>query len=56
MDLDGLRKYGYTKKISDFINNNINNLRQQDQTIVNVVFQDRLAPIPPKYGIWAFGK
>ena len=56
MDLDGLRKYGYTKKISDFISNNINNLKQQDQTIINVVFQDRLAPIPPKYGIWAFGK
>ena len=56
MDLDGLRNYGYSKKIEDFINKNKNKLTQQDQTIVNVVFQDRLSPIPPKYGIWAFSE
>ena len=56
MDLEALRKYGYTKKINDFINNNKYRLIQQDQTIVNVLFQDKLAPIPPKYGLWAFVK
>ena len=54
IDLQGLRKYNYTKKIEDFISKNKNRLIQQDQTIVNVVMQDRLGPIPPKYGIWAF--
>ena len=26
---------------------------QHDQTIINVVLQGRISPIPPKYGIWA---
>ena len=56
MDLDGIRKYGYSKKIEEFISKNRNNLKQQDQTIINVVFQDRIAPIPPKYGIWAWSE
>ena len=56
MDLDGIRKYGYSKKISDFIAKNRHNLKQQDQTIINVVFQDRIAPIPPRYGIWAWSE
>ena len=54
MDLDGLRRYGYSKKIEDFIAKNKNKLKQQDQTVLNVVMQDRLAPLPPQYGIWAF--
>ena len=54
IDLESLRKYGYTKIINDFIKNNLNRLDQQDQTIINVVFQDKIAPIPPKYGMWAF--
>ena len=54
MDLDGLRRYGYSKKIEDFIAKNKNKLRQQDQTVLNVVMQDRLKPLPPQYGIWAF--
>ena len=56
MDLDGIRKYGYSKKIEEFISKNRNNLKQQDQTIINVVFQDRIAPIPPRYGIWAWSE
>ena len=56
MDLNGIRKYGYSKKIEEFISKNRNNLKQQDQTIINVVFQDRIAPIPPKYGIWAWSE
>ena len=56
MDLDGIRKYGYSKKIEEFIAKNRNNLKQQDQTIINVVFQDRIAPIPPRYGIWAWSE
>ena len=42
------------KKIEDFIINNKHRLIQQDQTILNVVMQDRIAPFPPKFGIWAF--
>ena len=54
IDLRGLRKYKYSKKIRYFIYKNRNNLIQHDQTIVNFVMQDRLGPIPPKYGVWNF--
>ena len=53
IDLDGLRKYDYSKKIKDFISKNKKRLKQHDQTIINVVMQDRISPLPPKYGIWA---
>ena len=53
MNLDYLRKYDYIKKIEDFIDKNKNRLYQEDQTIINVVMQDKIAPLPPKYGIWA---
>ena len=54
IDLESLRKFNYTDKINDFIEKNRDRLNQHDQTIINVVFQDKLAPIPPKYGMWAF--
>lgn len=54
MDLEALRKYDYSKKINDFITNYRNKLDQHDQTIINVVFQGKIAPLPPKYGMWAW--
>ena len=55
LDLEFLRKYDYSKKIEEFIKKNKGKLNQQDQTIINVVMQDRIAPLPPKYGMWAWG-
>ena len=52
IDLDGLRKNDYSKKIEDFISQYKENLTQHDQTIINVVMQERIAPIPPKFGVW----
>ena len=54
IDLEGLRKFGYTQKVEKFIFKNWNKLTQHDQTVINVVLQDKIAPIPPKYGVWAF--
>ena len=54
MDLEGLRIFHYSQKINDFINKNKGKLTQHDQTIINVVMQGQIAPIPPKYGIWAW--
>ena len=54
MDLDGLRKYGYSKRIKDFIDKNKKRLVQHDQTIINAVMQGKISPLPPKYGIWGW--
>jgi len=52
MDLIGLRKYQFSKKVQNFISKYRKNLIQHDQTIINVVMQKRIALLPPKYGIW----
>ena len=54
MDLDGMRKYGYSQKIKDFIDKNKKRLVQHDQTIINVVMKGMISPLPPKYGIWGW--
>ena len=54
LDLDALRKNNITEKINKFIEENLGNLHQHDQTIINVVCQGHTAPLPPKYGIWCF--
>ena len=54
MDLDALRKNNMTEKFNKFIAEQRGNINQQDQTIINVVCQDKISTLPPKYGIWCF--
>ena len=54
MDLDSLRKNNITEKFNKFIAEQRENINQQDQTIINVVLQDKISTLPPKYGIWCF--
>ena len=54
MDLDALRKNNMTEKFNKFIEENRDNINQHDQTIINVVCQDKISTLPPKYGIWCF--
>jgi len=56
LDLDGLRKNNITEKFNNFIIKNINKINQHDQTIINVVCQDKIGVLPPKYGMWNFEK
>ena len=56
INLKGLRQYEYSKKIADFISKYQDRLIQHDQTIINVVFQNRIALLPPRYGTWDFDK
>ena len=56
LDLESLRKYGYSQKIENFTKNYIGKLFYQDQTVINVVMQDRIGVLPPKYGVWAWRK
>ena len=54
LDLDALRKNNITEKFNNFIIKNINKINQHDQTIINVVCQDKIGVLPPKYGMWNF--
>ena len=54
MDLDALRKNNMGEKFAKFMKEEKEKINQHDQTIVNVVCQGHIAPLPPKYGIWCF--
>ena len=42
------------EKMNKFINDNLGKINQHDQTVINVVCQNNIATLPPKYGIWSF--
>ena len=54
MDLSGLRQNNYTAKFKEFLDKNIGNIDQHDQTTINVVCQEKISILPPKYGLWNF--
>ena len=54
LDLDALRKNNMEEKMNKFINDNLGNIYQHDQTVINVVCQNNIAPLPPKFGMWGF--
>ena len=54
MDLDALRKNNMTQKFEKFMVEEKDRINQHDQTIINVVCQNNIAPLPPKYGMWCF--
>ena len=54
MDLEALRKNDMNKKFEKFMVEQKDNINQHDQTIINVVCQGKIAPLPPKYGMWCF--
>lgn len=56
INLKKIRKENITQKFFDFIDNNKNKLRQEDQTVINIVLNGRIGLLPPKFGIWNFLK
>ena len=56
IDLKKIRKENISQNFFDFINNNKNKLRQEDQTVINIVLHGRIGLLPPKFGIWNFSK
>ena len=51
MDLNALRKNNMTEKYNKFILKENEKIKQYDQTVINVVCQKYIAPLPPKYGM-----
>ena len=56
INLKKLRKYNYTAKFFDFIEDNKDKLTQEDQTVINIVLHGKIDLLPPKYGMWNFVK
>ena len=54
MDLEALRKNNITEKFKKFMVEEKDKINQHDQTIINVVLQKNIGPLPPKYGMWCF--
>ena len=54
LDLEAIRVNHMQEKMYDFIKANLGKLNQHDQTVINVVCQNNIGPLPPKYGIWCF--
>ena len=54
LDLNLLRKNKISKKFEDFMIKERKKIDQHDQTIINVVCQDKIGVLPPKYGMWNF--
>lgn len=52
LNLEELRKSNAVKKFDAFIAKNNNRLEQHDQTVINVVFADKIGVLPAKFGIW----
>lgn len=56
IDLNSLRKYNFTDKFNEFLEGNLGNIYQHDQTTINVVCNGKTSSLPPKYGMWDFEK
>ena len=54
MDLNALRINNISEKYNNFVEDNLGNIDQHDQTIINVVCQGKTSTLPPKYGMWNF--
>ena len=54
IDLNALRVNNISKKYNVFLEQNLGNIYQHDQTIINVVIQGKISSLPPKYGMWNF--
>ena len=54
INLKKMRREDISQKFFDFIDNNIDKLTQEDQTVINIVLHGRIDLLPPKYGMWNF--
>lgn len=52
INLEELRKDGALEKFDNFIDKNNNSLIQHDQTVINVVYADKIGILPPEYGFF----
>lgn len=54
LNLKEIRINNITDKFLKFIEKNRELLKQEDQTVLNIVLHDKISILPAKYGIWPF--
>ena len=54
LNLELIRKENFTEKFFNFMKVNKKLLKQEDQTVINIVLHKRVGFLPAKYGMWAF--
>lgn len=54
INLELIRKEKITYKFFDFMKKYHNKLKQEDQTVINIVLHKRIGLLPANYGIWTF--
>ena len=54
INLENIRKEFITEQFFSFIKKYKNNLKQEDQTVINIVLNGKIGFLPPKYGIWDY--
>lgn len=52
INLEELRKDGALEKFNRFMDKNNSSLIQHDQTVINVVYADKIGILPPEYGFF----
>ena len=54
LNLKEIRKNNITEKFFDFIYKNREKLKQEDQTVINIVLHEKIDFLPAKFGLWTF--
>ena len=54
IDLEKIRNNNITNKFINFEKINRNKLRQNDQTVINIVLYDKIGFLPPMFGLWNY--
>lgn len=54
INLENIRKEFITQHFLSFIKKYKKNLKQEDQTVINIVLNGKIGFLPPKYGIWDY--
>ena len=54
INIEAMKKEKLSNKFLKFMKENKNSLKQEDQTVLNIVLHGKIGILPPKFGMWDF--
>ena len=54
INIEAMKKENLSNKFLKFMKENKNSLKQEDQTVLNIVLHGKIGILPPKFGMWDF--